>query len=161
MAGPDDLLLLLVQLWARDQSVFPTEDDRHDFATIMLFQSYTGGRPAEFVHSSKGRASQDPLGEDEELYQRKTTENNHKNESDADDGLEYDDDSDAGDGPEYDDDALLDSDDERSVDDNNKGKDGDSGPSSGYNSDGTDATMTEDTTNHYTTKVNEIGEPVV
>ncbi|KAK8905619.1 hypothetical protein QC760_005541 [Botrytis cinerea] len=48
--GPDDLLLLLVQHWARDKSVFPTEDDRHDIATIMLFQSYTGGRPAEFVH---------------------------------------------------------------------------------------------------------------
>ncbi|CCD51206.1 hypothetical protein BofuT4_uP085680.1 [Botrytis cinerea T4] len=48
--GPDDLLLLFVQHWARDKSVFPTEDDRHDIITIMLFQSYTGGRPAEFVH---------------------------------------------------------------------------------------------------------------
>jgi hypothetical protein len=37
VAGPDDLLLLLVQHWARDESVFPTEDDRHDVATIMLF----------------------------------------------------------------------------------------------------------------------------
>jgi hypothetical protein len=27
---------------------------------ITLFQSYTGGRPAEFIHSSKGKASQDP-----------------------------------------------------------------------------------------------------
>ncbi|KAH6674828.1 hypothetical protein B0J14DRAFT_22861 [Halenospora varia] len=62
VAGPDDLLLLLVQYWARDEHVFPTEDDRHDAATILLFQSYTGGRPAEFVHSSKGKASEDPLG---------------------------------------------------------------------------------------------------
>ena len=63
VVGPDDLLLLLVQHWARDESVFPTEDDRHDLATIMLFNAYTGGRPAEFVHASKGKAGQDPLGE--------------------------------------------------------------------------------------------------
>jgi hypothetical protein len=37
VAGLDDLLLLLVQHWARDESVFPTEDDRYDVATIMLF----------------------------------------------------------------------------------------------------------------------------
>ncbi|KAH9210817.1 hypothetical protein DL95DRAFT_307308, partial [Leptodontidium sp. 2 PMI_412] len=37
VAGPDDLLLLLVEHWARDEFVFPTEDDRHDVATIMLF----------------------------------------------------------------------------------------------------------------------------
>jgi len=37
VAGPDDLLLMLVQHWARDESVFPTEDDRHDVATVMLF----------------------------------------------------------------------------------------------------------------------------
>lgn len=63
VVGPDDLLLLLVQHWARDESVFPTEDDRHDLATIMLFNAYTGGRPAEFVHALKGKASQDSLGE--------------------------------------------------------------------------------------------------
>ena len=56
VAGVDDLLLLLTQYWARDESVYRTEDDRHDVATIMLFQAYTGGRPAEFVHSSKGKA---------------------------------------------------------------------------------------------------------
>ncbi|KFY11348.1 hypothetical protein V491_07246 [Pseudogymnoascus sp. VKM F-3775] len=32
----------------------------------MLIQAYTGGRPAEFVHASKGKASQDPLGAAEE-----------------------------------------------------------------------------------------------
>ena len=66
VAGPDDLLLLLTYHWARDEAVFPTEDDRHDVATIMLFQAYTGARPAEYVHASKGKASQDPLGEAEE-----------------------------------------------------------------------------------------------
>ncbi|KAH6699722.1 hypothetical protein BKA61DRAFT_419534, partial [Leptodontidium sp. MPI-SDFR-AT-0119] len=50
VAGLDDLLLLLVEHWARDEHVFPTEDDRHYVATILLFQSYTGCRPAEFVH---------------------------------------------------------------------------------------------------------------
>jgi hypothetical protein len=60
VVGPDDLLLLLVQHWARDESVFPTEDDRYDLATIMLFNAYTGGRPAEFVHASQDKASQTP-----------------------------------------------------------------------------------------------------
>jgi len=63
VAGPDDLLLLLAQHWARDQSVFPTEDDRLDLPTIMLFQSYTGCRPAELVHASRGKACQDALGQ--------------------------------------------------------------------------------------------------
>jgi hypothetical protein len=66
VAGPDDLLLLLVQHQARGESVFPTEDDRHDVATIMFFQSYTGSRLAEFVHPPKGKASQDPLGKVED-----------------------------------------------------------------------------------------------
>jgi hypothetical protein len=65
VAGPDDFLLL-THHWARDESVFPTEDDRHDVATIMLSLAYTSGRPAEFVHASKGKASQDPLSEAEE-----------------------------------------------------------------------------------------------
>lgn len=46
---------------------FPTEDDRHDVATIMLFQAYTGGRLAEFAHVLKGKVSQDPLGNTEEV----------------------------------------------------------------------------------------------
>jgi len=169
VAGPDDLLLLLVQHWARDESVFPTEDDRHDLATIMLFQSYTGGRPAEFVHSSKGKASQDPLGETEDANKhephQETVYNNYDNDSDADDGSEYNDDSDAGNGTEYNDDALFDFDnDEGSVDDDDNTayketyKNG--GPDSGYSSDGTNVAMTEDTANYYTAKVDEIGEPV-
>ena len=72
MAGPDDLLLLLVQHWARDESVFPTEDDRHDVATITLFQSYMRGRPAEFFHSSKGKASQDPSAKQLRLRIKRT-----------------------------------------------------------------------------------------
>ncbi|KAJ8058423.1 hypothetical protein OCU04_012612 [Sclerotinia nivalis] len=76
VAGPDDLLLLFVQHWARDKSFFPTKDDRYDVATIMLFQSYTSGRPAEFVHSSKGKASEDRFGKaetDKDMRPREST----------------------------------------------------------------------------------------
>jgi hypothetical protein len=100
VAGPDDLLLLLTQHWARDESVFPTEDDRHDVATIMLFQAYTGGRPAEFVHASKGKASEDPLGEAEPGVNNRRDQ---KGSPDRTANLDYDDDSDADNGPEFDD----------------------------------------------------------
>jgi hypothetical protein len=47
----DDLLLMVVQHWARDEFVFPTEDDRHDVATVMLFQAYTDVDPRNlFTH---------------------------------------------------------------------------------------------------------------
>ncbi|KAM7192172.1 Protein of unknown function (DUF3435) domain containing protein [Rhypophila sp. PSN 637] len=59
--GIDDLLLGLTHHWSRDRSVFPMEDDRLDLATIMLFQSYTAGRPAEFVDGTKSRGRKDPL----------------------------------------------------------------------------------------------------
>jgi hypothetical protein len=135
VAGPDDLLLLLVQHWARDKSVFPTEDDRLDVATIMLFQSYTGGRPAEFVHSSKGKASQDPLGEAEDT-------NKHKHPQEATDG-DYDDESDIGDDLEYNNGDLSDDDDAADGDDTDETADRDSG----YNTDEMEVTMTENTNN--------------
>jgi hypothetical protein len=150
VAGPDDLLLLLVEHWARDESVFPTENDRHDIATIMLFQSYTGGRLAEFVHLVKGKASEDPFGKAEDANKRKRWEAMEE---------DYDDESDAGDGPEYGDeglfsfrfgdDDLLDEDTDRSADQD-----------SGYNTDGADVTMTEDTDDCYTAEVDGLGEPV-
>jgi hypothetical protein len=168
VAGPDDLLLLLVQHWARDEHVYPTEDDRHDVATILLFQSYTGGRPAEFVHSSKGKASEDPLGEADETdtnkrrQERKDVDNDE--DSNADDGLGFDDDSDAGDGPEYENDLLFDSDDD--VDDfddatpDDEGTDETADRDSGYNSDRTDVTMTEDTDDCFTVELDGAGQPV-
>jgi hypothetical protein len=133
VAGPDDLLLLLVQHWARDESVFPTEDDRHDVATIMLFQSYTGGRPAEFVHSSKGIAGEDPLGEAEDDKNMRYLESIH-NDCDMSNAEDVD-------NSEH---GELDS------DANHKGD-----PDSGYGTDGTDTTMTKDTRN---TSVLEIDE---
>jgi hypothetical protein len=66
MARPDDLLLILVQHWACDKSVFLIKDDRHDVATIILFQAYIGGQLAGFVHALKGKASEDPLSERKE-----------------------------------------------------------------------------------------------
>lgn len=59
--GVDDLLLGLTHHWARDTSVFPTEDDRLDVPTIMLFQAYTACRPAELVDGTKKRGGGDPL----------------------------------------------------------------------------------------------------
>jgi hypothetical protein len=44
-------------------STFPTEDHRLDLATLMLFQSFTGCRPAELVDASKSKACLNPLAE--------------------------------------------------------------------------------------------------
>lgn len=59
--GVDDLLLGLTHHWSQDTSVFPTEDDRLDLPTIMLFQAYTACRPAELVDGTKSRGGKDPL----------------------------------------------------------------------------------------------------
>jgi len=125
----------------------------------MLFLAYISGRPTEFVHSSKGKASQDPLGEAEEANKAKQTrqsaDKDYNKEDDIDDGLDYDDDSDAGDSPEFDVDDLFDSDDEADEE-----IDEDAGYDSGYGTtEETDVTMTEDI-DCYTAKVDESGEPV-
>lgn len=151
VAGPDDLLLLLTHLWARDESVFPTEDDRHDVATIMLFQAYTGGRPAEFVHSSKGRASQDPLGEAE----NSDTKQRPRKRGAKGDGLQYDDDS-GNDVSNCDDESDASGDGDAWEQDADESADHDSG----YNSDRTDVLIVEDTDNNYTGKVEGSGEPM-
>ena len=44
----------------------------------MLFQSYIGGRLTEFVHSSNGKASQNPFGEAEDANDgEKNVESSH------------------------------------------------------------------------------------
>jgi hypothetical protein len=55
--GADDLILLLTHHWARDTSIFPTEDQRMALATIMLLLIYTGCRPAELVDAAKRKAT--------------------------------------------------------------------------------------------------------
>lgn len=62
--GVDDLLLGLTHHWSQDTSIFPTEDDRLDLPTIMLFQAYTACRPAELVDGTKSRGDKDPLLDD-------------------------------------------------------------------------------------------------
>ena len=54
--GSDDVLLLLTHLWARDTCTFPTEDQRHGLATILLLSIFTGARPAELVDAMKQNA---------------------------------------------------------------------------------------------------------
>ena len=66
MVGTDDLVRLLTYHWTLDTSTYPTEDDRLDMATLMLFQSYTGCRPAELVHAYKTKGRHDPLADPEE-----------------------------------------------------------------------------------------------
>jgi hypothetical protein len=79
----------------------------------LLFQSYTSGRLAEFVHSSKGEASKDSLGEAKEISKKEEAQNKADKELDNSDnasgGLEYDDNSDAGDDSKYDGDDLFES----------------------------------------------------
>jgi hypothetical protein len=68
VAGPDDLVRLLTYHWAYDMSIiFPTEDHRLDLATLMLFQSFTGCRPAELVDASKPKACLNPLAKLDEM----------------------------------------------------------------------------------------------
>ena len=87
---------------------------------------------------------------------RETAYNNYDNNSNADNVPEYDDDSDAGDGPEYDDDCLFDDDDNAADEETDEN----GCPDSGYSSDGTNVTMTEDTANYYTAEVDEVREPL-
>ena len=54
--GSDDVLLLLTHLWARDTCTFPTEDQRHGLATILLLSIFSGARPAELVDAMKRNA---------------------------------------------------------------------------------------------------------
>ena len=60
----------------------------------MLFNAYTGGRPAEFVHVPKDKASQDLLGEEDKISKCKRlleiTGKDYDNESDTDGSPEYD-----------------------------------------------------------------------
>ncbi|KAH8586626.1 hypothetical protein B0O99DRAFT_602324 [Bisporella sp. PMI_857] len=160
VAKLDDLLFLLVQHWARNEHVFPTKDDRYDVATILLFQFYTGGRPAEFVYSSKGKASEDPLKEVEETKNRQLQERKKKHNgksANADDSLEYDDNSAASDGFESNNDFLFDSDNDETADKDDffhKGTDRKAGHDSGYSSGETDVIITENTNDCYPVEVN-------
>jgi hypothetical protein len=66
VVGTDDLVHLLTYHWTLDTSIYPTEDDRLDITTLILFQLYTGCRPAELVHIYKTKGCYDPLADPEQ-----------------------------------------------------------------------------------------------
>jgi hypothetical protein len=55
--GLDDVLLLLTHLWARDTCTFPTEDQLHSLAAILVLSIFTGAWPGELVDATRGSAS--------------------------------------------------------------------------------------------------------
>ena len=122
----------------------------------MHFQAYTGGRPAEFVHSSKGKANQDPLGDAEKANKTKQAQEragkDYNKKDDINDGLDYDDDSNASDSPEFDGDLF--DDDNDTVD-----EDTDEDADSGYGTGETDVTMIKDADDRYAAELDESGEP--
>lgn len=76
--GSDDVLLLLTHLWARDTCTFPTEDQRHALATILLLSIFTGARPAELVDAMKHNAPHKypwECADDPDLEGQEPTEN--------------------------------------------------------------------------------------
>jgi hypothetical protein len=115
----------------------------------------------------KGKASKDPLGEREEtnksVHPRKAaySDYNDNSNANANDKPECDDNSDAGDNPGSNDDVLFDSKDDGSGNSAaDKDMDGHSCSDSGYSSDGTDVTITEDTDKCYTTKLDKFEQPL-
>ncbi|KAJ8068111.1 hypothetical protein OCU04_003683 [Sclerotinia nivalis] len=138
VVGPDDLLLLLVQYWVCNEFVFPIEDDRYDVATIMLFQSYTDGRSAEFVHSSRGKVGEDPFGEaedDDDVRPPESTNNDNDDKSEAEDVDDFEDE----------------------LDDNIDCR---GNPGSGYDTDVVDAAKNEDMNNGNDVEMRESAESV-
>ena len=155
VAGSDNLLLLLIQHWAWDAHVFPTEDNQHDLVMLLLFQSYTGGQLAEFIHSSKGKASKDPLGKAEENKNKQLSKKQDKynnNSHNITDGLEYNNDSNISDDSEYNN-NLSDSDNNITTTDDDdlfkkgtdKGTDEGTNCNNSYSSDRINVTITENT----------------
>jgi hypothetical protein len=125
-----------------------------------------GGRPAEFIYSSKGKASKDPLREVEEIieYRRPGKRGDIYNTKGADtnNSLEYNNNSNTSSSPKYNN-ILFDSNNNETTDENglsNKGTNESAGRNSGYSSNGTDITIIEDTNNYYPVEVNSTRRPV-
>jgi hypothetical protein len=55
--SPDDILLLLAHLWARDTCTFPTKGQRESQAAIMLLSVFTSCRLAELVDRSQRKVT--------------------------------------------------------------------------------------------------------
>jgi hypothetical protein len=54
--GSDDVLLLLTHLWAWDTCTFPTKDQRHALAAILVLSIFTSARLGELVDATRRRA---------------------------------------------------------------------------------------------------------
>ena len=102
----------------------------------MLFQSYTGCRPAELVHAPRGKGLQDPL-DDEKPHDAKLPPDTEE--------TAYDDESDYGD----ENDNVMDREDADFIFDSDDDDDFE------CDSDGTDDTATEDTAACYISEVND------
>ena len=77
----DDLLVLLSYLWASDDFVMPDEEQRVQFATILLFAAFTGSRPAELVDASLSAKDKKKI---KDAFWRKTTPWDNPDDSDYD-----------------------------------------------------------------------------
>jgi len=66
VVGTDDLVYLFTYHWTFDTSIYPTEDDRLDITTLILFQLYTDCRPAELVHIYKIKGCYNSLADSEQ-----------------------------------------------------------------------------------------------
>ena len=170
VVGSDDLLLLLIQHWAQNAYVFPTENNQYDLATLLLFQFYTGGQPVKFIHFLKGKASEDSLGKAEENKNRQLLkrQNKHNNNShNITDDLKYNNDSNTDDDFEYNNNLFNSDDNAATTNDNDLFKKGmDKGTDKGinhdndYSSNRIDVIMTKDTHNCQSINVNGARQPV-
>jgi hypothetical protein len=127
---------------------------------ILLFQSYTGGRPAEFVYSSKNKASENPLGETKKTNKNKRPQergDKHNSKStNANNSLEYDNNSDTSNNLKYNNNLLFDFNDNKTANKNNLFDENISKSTdrnSSYNSDRTDIIITEDTDDCYPVEI--------
>ena len=128
----------------------------------MLFQAYTSGQLAEFIHLLKGKANKDPLGKREETSKSahpwKVTHCDYDDDNDTntDNEPEYNNNSNVGDNTRSDNDILFDFEDDGSDNSTiNKDIDGHSCLNSGYNNNKTNITIIKDTDKYYTIELNE------
>ncbi|KAL6722251.1 hypothetical protein ACLMJK_001358 [Lecanora helva] len=66
----DDLLLVLHQLWALDEEVFPDERQRVQLGALLLTAAYTACRPSSLVYSAKAgeaRGTKEAIEEQQEF----------------------------------------------------------------------------------------------
>ena len=164
----DDLLLLLIQYWAWNAHVFLTEDNWYDFAMLLLFQFYTDSQPAEFIHFSKGKTSEDLLNEAEKNKNKwflKKWNKHDNNDHNTTDSLKYNNNSNTDDDFKYNNNLLSNSDNNNDTITNNndlfkKSTDEDINCNNSYSSNRINVTMMEDTHNCQSINIDKIKQSV-